>query len=155
MTTSILTTLTKADGITAACCGDPAALSFSYASDVSDSDRVQFKQVFEAMIHLLNLMPDEDELKITVNAQSLVLRRNKGVYVGVVAVKSHPVVKSLARMMRQAFRKQGAPLPEKRRRTNRPPTPQAPSVAPARPLDGPPPAPPPKGDDDSGPPPAF
>jgi hypothetical protein len=157
MTTSILTKLTKADGVTAACCGDPGVLSFSFDSAVLEDERAQFKKIFQTMVDLINLMPNEDELKITLNSQSLVLRRNQGTYVGVVAVKSHPVVKSLQRMVRSAFKKLGAPIRPSRPRPVPVPVavPQALSVVPTRPLDVTPPAPPPKEDDDSGPPSAF
>jgi len=165
MTTSILTTLTKVDGVTAACCGDPAAFSFSFDSDVLDDDRTQFKRIFYTMVELLKLMPDEDELKIALNVRSLVLRRHRGTYVGVVAIKSHPVVKSLQRMMRAAFRKQGVPLPTVRRKLLPASVPKATvsavpepvPTAPTGPIGVPSPADPlPPADDDKGwPPPSF
>ena len=158
MTTSILTKLTKTDGVSAACCGDPGALSFSFDLGVPEDERAQFKKIFQTMVDLLNLMPNEDELKIGLTAQSLVLRRNQGIYVGVVAVKSHPVVKSLQRMVRRAFKKQGAPLPVSRPKTKAPAPVAVPpvlTVVPTRPLDVTPPAPAPKEDDDSGPPSVF
>jgi hypothetical protein len=167
MTPSILTTLTKVAGVTAACCGDPAAFSFSFDSAVLDDERAQFQKIFRTMVELLKLMPNEEELKITLNAQSLVLRRNKGIYVGVVAIKSHPVVKSLQRMVRSAFRKQGVPLPTARKKpvvasAPMPPAlvavPDPTSIAPTVPITVTPPAdpptPPPEEDDNKGWPPS-
>lgn len=145
---SSLTKFTQADGIEAACGGPRAALDFSFSLHTTEEEREQYKGVFQKMIELLALVPEQDELKITLDSKSLLLRRHSGLYIGVVAIKGHPVVKSLQRMVRRAFKKMGAtditpatpkPKPEPRTlggyRSDGVPDPV--SSAPTRPLEVP------------------
>ena len=128
MTTSVLTKFLQTHGITIVCCGEKGSMNFGFDGAVKEPDRERFKKIFTTMAALLELMPSEEELKITLRTESLLLRKNAELYVGVVAVKGHPIVKSIQRMVRQAFRKLGAPLPMQRR----PPT--TPPVVPAAPV---------------------
>lgn len=54
------------------------------------------------------LVSDEDEIKITLDKHTVVAQRSGELVLGIVVVKSHPVVKSLKRMIRRAFREDGA-----------------------------------------------
>jgi hypothetical protein len=57
------------------------------------------RQVLEASM--------SDEVKIALESQTVVLMRSGEVVLGVVVIKSHPVVKSLKRMLRRAFKRIG------------------------------------------------
>lgn len=136
---STLNKFTQADGIQAACGGPRSALDFSFSLSISEEERERYKSIFNKMIELIALVPEQDELKITLDSQSLLLRRSDGVYIGVVATKGHPIVKSLQRMVRRAFKKMGVRAPSTRPRSDA--VPQATSTAPTAPLDVPSPSP--------------
>ena len=51
----------------------------------------------------------EDEAKIALSNASVVVMRSGDITIGLVVVKSHPVVKSLKRMVRRAFKRLGSP----------------------------------------------
>lgn len=130
---SSLTKFTQADGIQAACGGPRSALDFSFTLGTVEEEQERYKNIFAKMIELIALVPDQDELKITLDSQSLLLRRSEGIYIGIVATKGHPIVKSLQRMVRRAFRSMGARSPSTRPRPVGVPT-AAPN-APTAPLD--------------------
>jgi len=137
MITPVLTKLIEADGITAACGGERGAFEFGFSSAVLPTERDQIKEIFAAMLRLLDTLPEgQEELKITLATQSLLLRQSRGTYVGVVAVKGHPVIKSLQRTVRRAFAKLGAPLRQVRPRSKPVPAgvPTTADTAPTRPL---------------------
>lgn len=48
-----------------------------------------------------------DELKVALDKYSVIVMRSGRVTLGVVVIKSHPVVKSLKRMLRRAFKRIG------------------------------------------------
>lgn len=113
---TVLTRFINMDGITAVCGGTPNALDFAFCSQMSEEDRDRYKKTFMHMVNLLTLHPDQDEIKLTLGNQSVLLRQSETTYVGVIAVKGHPIVKSLQRMVRQAFKKFGARVPDSRSR---------------------------------------
>ena len=136
---SSLTKFTQADGIQAACGGPRNALDFSFKMGTAPDERNRYELIFAKMIELIALVPEQDELKITLDSQSLLLRRSDGIYIGVVATKGHPIVKSLQRMVRRAFKNMGARAPTSRPRPVGVPT--AAPTAPTAPLDVPAPSP--------------
>jgi hypothetical protein len=137
---SVLNKFTEADGIEAACGGTRNALDFSFTVGSPDEVRRRYKEIFIKMVEILEIEEGQNEFKATLDAKSLLLRRSGTTYVGVIAIKGHPVVKSLQRMVRKTFRKLGARVPETKSRTPaaaqlRPAVPTPTSTAPTRPID--------------------
>lgn len=118
---AVLSKFIQADGIEAACGGPRSALDYAFDSTLGEEERQVYRQIFEKMIELLDLIPQQDELKITLDNQSLLLRQNGDVFVAVVAKKGHSVVKSLQRMVRRTFKVLGAPIDKKPEKSSPPP----------------------------------
>jgi len=70
------------------------------------TDNKDWERILREAIGIL-LVSDEDEIKITLDKHTVVAQKSGELLLGVVVVKSHPVVKSLKRMMRRAFRDKG------------------------------------------------
>lgn len=70
------------------------------------TDNKEWKQILGDAMRLLSLS-GEDEVKVTLDKHTVVVQRSGDIVLGVVVVKSHPVVKSLKRMIRRAFREEG------------------------------------------------
>jgi hypothetical protein len=71
---------------------------------VSEGDAQQWALLLEAARQVLDAS-STDEVKITLDQHTVVLLRSGVVVLGVVVVKPHPVVKSLKRMLRRAFKR--------------------------------------------------
>lgn len=74
---------------------------------VSEGDARQWAPLLEAARQVL-VASGTDEVKISLDRHTVVLLRSGAVVLGVVVVKSHPVVKSLKRMLRRAFKRMGS-----------------------------------------------
>ena len=122
---SALSKLIDAPGLFASCGGPQKALDFAFASDIPDVDRDLWRAVFTNLVSILEMSGDE-EMRLTMGKKSVLIRRSTDTYVGVVAQKGHPVVKSLQRMIRKSFKHFGAPVPSGRTR----PKPPAPNLPP-------------------------
>lgn len=131
----VLQKLIDTPGLSASCGGQKSALDFAFSDEIVGPDRDQWRGIFLNLVKILDLASDQEEVKLVVGPHSVVVRRNQDTYVGVVAQKGHPVVKSLQRMVRRAFKHLGAPMHPSRPRP-------APSVTPTQwSTPTPPPAP--------------
>jgi len=111
MSVAVLNKFTQTEGIAVACTGQYRTLIFGYSAGTSEEDQQRWEKVFTTAQELLVLLgPEETELKISLGAETLILRENNGTYLGVIAAKGHPVVKSLQRMIRRGFKRLGAPI---------------------------------------------
>jgi hypothetical protein len=72
--------------------------------EVSEGDGRRWAPVLAAALQVLQ-SSGEGEIKIALEKQTVVMQRSGDVVIGVVVVKSHPVVKSLKRMIRRAFKR--------------------------------------------------
>lgn len=122
------------DGIVAAAGGEKSALVFAFSSHVSDDERARWRDVFNNLVGVLDLVESEDEVRFVLKEHTLLLRRGGDVYVGAVVTKGHPVVKSLQRMVRRSLQRMGAPVV----RTDPRPTPPAPVPSAPAPVTDPP-----------------
>lgn len=133
---SALQKLIDTPGIVAACGGPKSVLDFAFLSTTTQEQQEQqeqWKGVFLKLVTILDLERNEKEVKLILNDYSIVLRRSGETYVGLVAYKGHPVIKSLQRMLRNSFRHFGVPVPQapsRQRHLNLVKTAPAPVVAP-------------------------
>lgn len=102
----------QAPGILAASCGQRGSQEFVFAKDVPQEDRDRLQGMINHLCEALEASPlrQEDEIKAVLSGETVMVRRNADMHVGVVVTKGHPVVKSLQRMVRKAFRDLDAPL---------------------------------------------
>lgn len=121
---SRLDKLVQAPGILAASAGNLTSLEYRFSDETDPVNFDRWRQLFAGLAKLLTLRPDDDEARLVLGDCTLLLRFSNGIYVGVVARKGHPVVKSMQRMVRSAFRSFGVVPPEsKSRYTPRPVSP--------------------------------
>lgn len=114
--------LIEAPGIVAAAKTDGAQTQVL----VSEGDARRWQPLLAAASHVLDVS-HTDEVKIALEKYSVVAVRSGTVTLGVVVVKSHPVIKSLKRMIRRAFRRLGSTMPEARQHVAVP-TPSTPTA---------------------------
>ena len=74
-----------------------------YVDETGGTDLSQWRPVLEATTQVLS-HTGEPEVKVALDKHSIVVQRSGDVIIGVVVVKSHPVVKPLKRMIRRCFR---------------------------------------------------
>lgn len=110
MSTAVLNQFVSAEGVSVACAGDKDLLQCAFDASVPEGAREKWKNAFDHAQKFMQTLEAEDQIKIALHEHTLLLRHNKGVYIGVVAVKGHPVIKSLQRMIRRGFKKMGAPI---------------------------------------------
>jgi len=130
---SVLQRLIDTPGIMVACGGPKSVLDFAFPSTTTQEQQEQWKGIFLNLVAILELERNEEEIKLILNDSSIVLRRSGETYVGLVAYKGHPVIKSLQRMLRNSFRHFGVPVPQapsRQRHLNLVKTAPAPVVAP-------------------------
>ena len=82
----------------------------------AEGDARRWAPLLEAARQVLQVA-DDDEVKIALDKYTVVVMRAGGVVLGVVVVKSHPIVKSLKRMLRRAFKRMGATVAAPSQRT--------------------------------------
>jgi hypothetical protein len=110
----VIRKLIDTPGILAACGGHAGAFDFAFSDSIPEVDKDRWQGVFGHLRECLEAAPSgHDEIKLVLDHQSIVLRRNGGIYVGVAVEKGHVIVKSMQRMVRAAFKKMGAPLTPK------------------------------------------
>lgn len=78
---------------------------------VSRGDAAHWRPLMKGASDVLHAS-GSDEIKIVMAEKTAVIMSSGSVTLGVVVVKSHPVVKSLKRMMRRAFKNFGSPVSE-------------------------------------------
>jgi hypothetical protein len=100
--------LTEAPGILAAAKTEDGTTQLK-VSDGGDARR--WVSLLDASRQVLGAS-GSDEVKITFDKYSVVVMRSGNLVLGVVVVKSHPVVKSLKRMLRRAFKRLGSEVPK-------------------------------------------
>ena len=113
---SRLDKLVQAPGILAASAGTLTSLEYRFSDEAVPVDFERWRQLFSGLAKLLTLRPDDDEARLVLGDYTLLLRFSEGMYVGVVARKGHPVVKSMQRMVRSAFRSFGVAAPDSKSR---------------------------------------
>jgi hypothetical protein len=126
---SVLNSLVDAPGIMAACGGEKGSIIFVFGENVPPSDSAKWREIFMNLQTILDLAREEEDVKLVLGNYSIVLRRNQSVYVGVIAMKGHSVIKSLQRMVRRAFKHFGAPVHDGRRRLLAPSAPSTTSTS--------------------------
>lgn len=111
---SVLQKLIDTPGIIAACGGTGPNLQFALPppSAATDDEREQWFGIFRNLVSICEAHKDQEEIKLILKDHSIVLRRSGDTYVGLVAEKGHPVIKSMQRMLRKSFRHFGARVPE-------------------------------------------
>lgn len=135
----VINKFANVEGIVAAAGGERGALVFAFSSYVSDEGRARWKDVFNNLVGVIDLVGDEDEIRLVLKEHTLLLRRGGDVYVAAVVTKGHPVVKSLQRMVRKSIKKLGGRVdPAGQIRPPRPAAsvPSAPAPATETPSDG-------------------
>jgi len=122
--------LINAHGILGASVGGREQQNFGFSAEVSETDRARWKALIGRMAEAIDASPiKDDEIRVVLAGETVVLRRNDGVYVGIVVVKGHPVVKSMKRMIRSTLKQMGAPI--RREEMARPPAAAPPAPTPA------------------------
>jgi hypothetical protein len=111
--------LTEAPGILAASKTQNGTTELEVSSEMSA--REHWAQVLLETSRQVLGASGSDEIKITFDKYSVVVMQSGPLTLGVVVVKSHPVVKSLKRMLRRAFKRLGNAVPV--------PSPKAPTLA--------------------------
>ena len=83
---------------------------------VAEGDARRWAPLLDAGRQVLQVA-DDDEVKIALDKYTVVIMRGGEVTISVVVVKSHPIVKSLKRMLRRAFKRMGTTVATPSHRT--------------------------------------
>lgn len=129
---SRLDEIVQAPGILAVTAGKLDSFEYRFSEGAMPADYDRWRQLFAGLARVMLMQSDVNEARLVLQDYTLLLRYSEDVIVGVVALKGHPVVKSMQRMVRSTFRHLGVKPPETRSRyaPRATPAPVAPTAKP-------------------------